>query len=656
MSPKTFMMRSYRRARRDRVHPAESSRTSTSDQSDDCVGIHCEAIELPLACKAPATSKRGPSKPPALRGAPAVIELYEVDEDATSPQTSPPKKAKNEKRVAELLEPAVKQGMLSALFAAARSGATAARQQETFEAAANAAQASAEELRQFVADMLSSFQLMEHQPGWEAAVDTLRAAALRPAPLGTAEACELVLSLLQAGEPHHPTHATAVLLRRQSDMGVSDALHVAAATLCAAQVSSRLKSSAVWKAQSANQLSTDAHAVLQSGSPLLRSPYGEDPSATSLAPLRQKDGRCFGVLLAAAPAYPDEWVECMARAAGPLIERAAKRQAASTLVQRASAWLRQASYRTALICGSRDPLLCVEWCESDAASPSAEWQPLAHMEGDAMRTFRCALPWTGGTLGTLRIDVRELDGPTLGRLDACAHVLLAAVTHIESGRVGDPPPLPLRSADEFESALRSATAEAAARLRLTLGARLRAVDASALIAEVRAYTQPAVEVHRVLAGVLALLGHPRKQMRTWEALKRRLGSAILSELSDATAKLHTLRWRESSLATKGVPLSKLLLANSCPQPVRMLCKGLLAARIVHSMTAPSDGEGARRTKPTRDESAPPATAPGSLQRAGTPTEPMAADLSGANSTVIERFGGEREAAALERLVLVDMCG
>ena len=112
--------------------------------------------------------------------------------------------------------------------------------------------------------------------------------------------------------------ASALLIRIDNPPG---ALGVVAATAAAAEQSARAKHGAIWKARSPNPLSLEAFTVLQTNRNHLCSPHGTDADALSMVPLRQRDGRCFGVLVSLRPAVPDELLRAMAVTAGPLLER-----------------------------------------------------------------------------------------------------------------------------------------------------------------------------------------------------------------------------------------------------------------------------------------------------------------------------------------------
>ena len=67
--------------------------------------------------------------------------------------------------------------------------------------------------------------------------------------------------------------------------------------------------------------------MLHSGEPVLS--FRPHPNHLSIAPLTEKGGRVFGVLLDGPPPVPDEWLMRMAKTAGPMIEMIWRREQVS---------------------------------------------------------------------------------------------------------------------------------------------------------------------------------------------------------------------------------------------------------------------------------------------------------------------------------------
>jgi hypothetical protein len=111
----------------------------------------------------------------------------------------------------------------------------------------------------------------------------------------------------------------------------------------ASRQSARVKVGALWNESSSNALCKEAFQVLQSGEAILRSPHGTEVEARSLVPLKERCGRCFGVLVTGAPALPDEFVQAMAKMAGPMIERVWKWAKVNAMMRIATAWVKRFS-------------------------------------------------------------------------------------------------------------------------------------------------------------------------------------------------------------------------------------------------------------------------------------------------------------------------
>jgi len=199
-------------------------------------------------------------------------------------------------------------------------------------------------------------------------------------------------------------------------------------------------------------------------------------------------------------------------------------------------------------------------------------------------------------------------------------VIQRAVHEIDGGLVGGTLSMPLQSQPVFDAACAATASMAPAQLQQRLVERLALVDAYALIAELRAYTNPPRETHRVLRGVLCLLGRRRKALTRWEDLKRELTVGLVADLRNATAQpLERLRWRECHLAVKGMKLSDVLLAASCPLPVKVLLKWLMAVRLVSDLAAACEASTAQvmcdavKARPEPEDQTPTGCAKGALK-------------------------------------------
>lgn len=165
-----------------------------------------------------------------------------------------------------------------------------------------AAQDGASRVSASVRDMLEEFQLQKRRPTWVVVANKLRTSGER---MTTKDAnsvglAQLLIHALESGESQHPAHAACVLLRHvemyQKGAHAQEALRVVASTPGAVQQLQRAKPGAVWQASSNNAVSIDAHIVLRSGEPFLRSRFGLSADAVSLVPLKGRGGATIGVV------------------------------------------------------------------------------------------------------------------------------------------------------------------------------------------------------------------------------------------------------------------------------------------------------------------------------------------------------------------------
>lgn len=217
--------------------------------------------------------------------------------------------------------------------------ATLQRQMSVTGHAINDAAQGVDRLRECVGIMLEELRMELRKPAWQEAIgavgdfascksiEALRETARDAAATTLVPLASEVLAQLHKGEPTAEPHAAALLVRtlvqkRGAAVGEppTEALAVISATAAIGAQSLRAKMGAVWSAVSANPLAVEAFHVLRTGEAVLRSPYGTDGEALSMAPLKMRDGRPFGVVISGKPAAPDDFVRGMAVAAGPLLE------------------------------------------------------------------------------------------------------------------------------------------------------------------------------------------------------------------------------------------------------------------------------------------------------------------------------------------------
>ena len=513
------------------------------------------------------------------------------------------------------------------------------------------------DMQEHVQFMLEDFRLMQHQPAWRAALEPLLPWSLAPAGglRGGGrwqQLAEQVLRALEAGEPEHPAHRAALLLKGDAARGPPGTLTVACSTPAAVAQHQRLKPHAVWAASHKSPLVHDALAVMASGTPLLRSPHGT-ADAASVLPLRDAGGRTYGVLLSAAPALPDAFVHAVSRAAGPALERAWKRDRADKVLTSCCEWLERLARGKGL-------QLSASWSRASGSDEQptpptsaallggglggtttprgqqSQWKPLPELataEGgpggpggpgggrvNGLRGVKAEVRWSarlgGGKLGTLGLSLappkmrsnaagmgaallqaqqkqaEAADVAGMALLHATAPLLRGAVEAIEQGEVGAAVPAGFGTAAQFEATLAAARPTLPATLEQQLSAQLRSVDAYQLVAELKAYANPSAEWVQVVAGVLALLGRSPREDRSfkdWEETRRQLTTRLVQNDMRQLKPSDTAP-PTTAAATAAAAQAEALMAAAVPTK--------------RAVTAPGDSRRA----------APPATAPGRVRR------------------------------------------
>ena len=176
--------------------------------------------------------------------------------------------------------------------------------------------------------------LVSHQKKWEAALRIVRDAAFEGTETVPALLHTIMEELLDGENLTPQDHCGTVLLLHPTRHGH---LYVAASTEAAIKRSNRCKEDCEWSPVSHNELTVAAYHVLQTGQAELS--FRTDQHHFSIAPLQEKNGRTFGVLLSGPPPVPDEWLLAMAKLAGPMVEMVWRREQLNTVIKVAQAWI-----------------------------------------------------------------------------------------------------------------------------------------------------------------------------------------------------------------------------------------------------------------------------------------------------------------------------
>ncbi|KAL1496632.1 hypothetical protein AB1Y20_014236 [Prymnesium parvum] len=489
-------------------------------------------------------------------------------------------------------------------------------------------------VRASVREMLGEAELQKRRPRWAAAAKALRRCGGEQA--GAARVAERLLEAFEAGEVEQPVHAACVLLRLLEADG-AQSLRVVAATEGAMQQLPRAKVGAVWRATSSHPVSIDAHAVLQSGEPQLRSRFGVVEDAVSLMPLKGRRGDVIGLVICGAPAYPDAFVQSTCEVAGPMIERAWRLERVHSLLLFTCEWAERQP-------AARRNFAHVHWRAGEplvakgCAGFVDEWQPLPHFEGQGLRTWRMELRFRREALGVLEVRTRsnvEVDGEGVELLTALAEIARASCHSVDTAAVGEPPP-PLSSLAALDAALDAARPLALPRLHEGLCARLREIDSNALTAELRTYPKPSKPIQRVVSGVLLWLGRPAKALRRWDDIKLQLRPDLVAEMIGAVVTLPPLAQRRESLKATLDVEARTVYAEA-PFPVRVLFKWLQTMRLIESiaMARAASQRASRATTPIPTPSHSLPSTPSSTTPANSPPPPARSAPTSPQSKAVE---------------------
>jgi len=351
---------------------------------------------------------------------------------------------------------------------------------------------------------------------------------------------------------------------------------------------------------------TDIWAVIHSGEPILRNPHGRTDKATkvrSVFPLREADGRTFGAVVSSPPALPDELLSRYMCIAGELFERAWKMHMVTQALDTAKTLLLQlARDQHALVYVSWQPGKTLKF-KRDAAN-KWKWEPLMFTPPDKERCFQVELRWRRNALGRSReqpigvwtIDLAgctKMDEHLIATLHTLGPMVQKCVEDIERSHVGDP--APFASLAGAQDAFNQIKMLLPSKMQAETRQALAHFNADAVFNEIHSYTKPDPFVTKVLRSILVLLGHPRKELKTWEQMKPLMTVDLIQEMLalDLLADTGTMRkrWAESMRVTEegGITADNDAMSHMT-EPVHLLFKWLETTRMVHhvAITAHDD--------------------------------------------------------------------
>ena len=191
-----------------------------------------------------------------------------------------------------------------------------------------------------------------------------------------------------------------------------------------------------------------------------------------------------------------------------------------------------------------------------------------------------------------------------------APTLQQAVNDIATMHIGDAPPKSRLGAGAGASMEAHAQMLLPKKLQQQMRLQLAKIDTAKLMGELHGYKQPPEDVHKVVRGVLVLMGHGRstgQDTSTWELCRPHLTFQLIKDMQTfdvvvVSSKHHTEeRWKESLQATDGVDAEQVF--QKFPHGVKVMMQWLEAARLVHRMAHQVKAQEEKRKRHIREVAA-----------------------------------------------------
>jgi len=360
---------------------------------------------------------------------------------------------------------------------------------------------------------------------------------------------------------------------------------------------SELHTGEIIRATDHSPLAADVWKVMHSGEPVLRNPHGRADVAEnvrSVFPLHESDGRTFGAVVSGPPALPDALLERFMRVAGELFERAWKMYMVQEALSSAKAlMLQMAREQQKLVYVMWAPGRTLQYKRVEMQSQWT-WQPLMFTPPDNANKFEVELRFKRNTLGKskeLPIGVWSIDLGGLSHMDerlittihTLGPMMQKCVEDIERSHVGDPAPFATMA--DAQAEFNHVHMLLPSKLQAEVRQQLAHLHADAVFAELLSYKEADPFVTKIMRSILVLLGHPRKELKTWEQIRPLCTTELLSEMLSLdlladTAKMRK-RWAESMRVTEAAHIDEASVCGTVSEPVHLLFKWLETTRMVH---------------------------------------------------------------------------
>jgi len=291
----------------------------------------------------------------------------------------------------------------------------------------------------------------------------------------------------------------------------------------------------------------------------------------SMAPLKQNDGHCFGVLASGGPAIPTELLEMMSARAGLAIEEVERRAWMANLVEVAKMWISVLAEET----GEVD----VEWVQEELDGKGG-------LSGDETTM---TIPLTGkrGHLrvkakkGTLKGDGKET---LIMGLEHLAPIVPQAAQQLDAIPLGTKSLPTLTLPDDLAGLEGISKMILPKKIAASIRAKLSKLDPKKVMDEIKSYKSPPKAVMQVMQGVITVsLKVPLKEMGEWGAVRSHVGNKLVQAMDalDSAAKAKKKPWTESASATKGLTSDEALKKGSAP--VQLMLQWLEVARLLRKI-------------------------------------------------------------------------
>lgn len=275
------------------------------------------------------------------------------------------------------------------------------------------------------------------QAAWTAAYDAVLAAALGEDPNvkpTTANLSAFICEQLAKAEPDVKPYASSFVGRHPLDHATLKVFHATEASMLSDGTTLRVRDGVETPDEVAGPV-----AVFVTGEAELSNPHGlkkDSEKGTSIAPLKSMSGDTFAVLVSGPPAVPDEFLESLARHAGPLLERVWKKEQVHCMVGNVMEFIKSfALSMSAMLRVTYEPDATVDFTPVIGDDSYVwKWQSFEYTDPNDPSSFVVCLAWRlGEPVGLLRVSCgtfTEMNEQIVTLLHTIAVVLQETVAEV----------------------------------------------------------------------------------------------------------------------------------------------------------------------------------------------------------------------------------